>query len=72
MVFSVWDEVDYDSSGSSFCPELLYTFSYVVVIVLWALVLVSLTCGLLAKFCACFYNILCCRPFRGADENQAV
>ncbi len=70
----MWDTVVYSPlSSPDYCPESLYTFSYVLLAVLWLVLLCALTCGLLAKFCACFYNILCCKPCKKADEeNQAV
>ena len=69
--FEVWDNVSYSEGSSAYCPEYVYTFTYVTIIVLWVLVALSLTCGLLAKFCNCFYDILCCRPCKG-NSNQAV
>ena len=71
--FGVWDTVSYSdplSLNSNFCPEFLYTFTYVVIIFLWVMLALALTFGLLAKFCACFYDILCCRPCK--SDNQAV
>ena len=71
--FEIWDSVSYSdplSLNSSFCPEFLYTFTYVVIICLWVVMGLALTCGLLAKFCSCFYDILCCKPCKSG--NQAV
>ncbi len=72
-----WEEVDYEASesASDYCPQSLYMFTYILLIVLWVLALGCMTCGLLAKFCACFYDILCCKPCRkdaDSQQNQAV
>ena len=59
-----------DSINPNYCPEFLYWFSFGLVIFLWVLVALSLTCGLLAKFCNCFYNLICCRPCKQAEANR--
>ena len=36
----------------------------------WIFVAMALIFGLLAKFCSCFWNIICCKPCKEAEANQ--
>merc|ERR1712153_188022 len=63
MTFKVFDTVNLDIEGSaSFCPAFLYRFTYSTAILGWIFVAMALVFGLLAKFCSCFWNIICCKP----------
>jgi len=69
--FRIFDNVDVDHEGSDkYCPAFLYRFTYVAVILGWIFVAMAVIFGLLAKFCACFWNIICCKPCKEAEANQ--
>eukprot|EP00095_Tigriopus_kingsejongensis_P003259 maker-scaffold69_size418775-snap-gene-3.24 protein:Tk03259 transcript:maker-scaffold69_size418775-snap-gene-3.24-mRNA-1 annotation:"unnamed protein product" len=57
-----WTFEVYDQQNDRNCPNFLYYFTMVLIIFLWVLFLFSLTIGILARFCQCCYDILCCRP----------
>jgi len=44
------------------CDWGLYWFTFILIICGWAFVLLSVLCGLLCRFCKCFWNLLCCKP----------
>jgi len=69
-IFPHWDAVQ-DSPGKSTCVAYLYWFSAAVAIISWLTVAFAVLCGILAKFCECFWSILCCKPCRNA-ESQPV
>ena len=70
-IFSAYDDVDYNNTSSAnYCPEFLYRFSFWICIMGWIFVTLAFVFGLLAKFCTCFYNILCCKPCKAAEANQ--
>jgi len=69
--FRIFDTVIYDHEGSDqYCPPFLYRFTYVAAILGWIFVAMACIFGLLAKFCACFWNIICCKPCKEAEANQ--
>jgi len=71
MTFGVFDTVNLDMEGSAkYCPAFLYRFTYSTAILGWIFVAMALIFGLLAKFCSCFWNIICCKPCKEAEANQ--
>merc|ERR1712012_348214 len=69
--FRIFDTVNLDSEGSNdYCPAFLYRFTYSAAILGWIFVAMATIFGLLAKFCACFWNIICCKPCKEAEANQ--
>lgn len=69
--FAVKDSVVYNNKGSpNYCPEYLYRFTFWTAVLGWIFVAMALVFGLLAKFCKCFWNILCCKPCKDAEANQ--
>jgi len=71
--FGFWDTVSYDeSAGQNYCPGYVYGFSCAMVIWVWISIIFVIMCGLLCNFCKCFFGLLCCKPCREADDNQAV
>jgi len=68
---NVYDEVNFDSKNdANFCPKYLYRFTFWTIIAGWVFVVLAFVFGLLAKFCTCFWNILCCKPCKEAEANQ--
>ncbi|TRY77765.1 hypothetical protein TCAL_12820 [Tigriopus californicus] len=59
---SHWTFDVYDQQTDQNCPNFLYFFTFALVIFLWFMFLMALTCGILARFCQCCWDILCCRP----------
>ena len=47
--------------GEYICDAGFYDFSFWSCIGLWVSFLFTTACGIAAKFCNCFYNVLCCR-----------
>jgi len=69
--FRIFDTVNLDSEGNKdYCPAFLYRFTYSAAILGWIFVAMAFIFGLLAKFCACFWNIICCKPCKEAEANQ--
>ena len=67
-IFPHWEAVS-DSPGESTCVPYLYWFSAAIAILTWITVVLSVLCGLLSKFCECFWGLLCCKPCRKADAQ---
>lgn len=67
-IFPHWEAVS-DNTGESTCVPYLYWFSAVIAILTWITVVLSVLCGLLSKFCECFWGLLCCKPCRKADAQ---
>jgi hypothetical protein len=67
-IFPHWDAIK-DDTNESKCVAYLYWFSVVVVILGWISVVFGVLCGILAKFCECFWSILCCKPCRQGDSQ---
>lgn len=67
--FSVYDEVTY-TKGPKYCPGYLYRFTFWTVIMGWIFVVIAFVFGLLAKFCTCFWSLICCKPCKQAEANQ--
>lgn len=71
--FPYWDTVVYEpESSSNYCPSYVYGFACAVIIWTWIAIAFFIMCGLLCRFCKCFFGVLCCKPCRDGDENQAV
>merc|ERR1712244_8112 len=69
--FNIFDTVNLDNNGSpSYCQAFLYRFTYSTAILGWIFVAMALVFGVLAKFCTCFWNIICCKPCKEAEANQ--
>lgn len=72
-VFNVWNKVQTETeAGADYCPSVVYNFAAALVIWQWINVAFMVICGLLCRFCACFFGLLCCKPCKEADENQTV
>jgi len=67
--FNAYDKVNYNS-GPNYCPAYLYRFTFWTAVLGWIFVTIAFVFGLLAKFCTCFWSILCCRPCKQAEANQ--
>jgi hypothetical protein len=67
-MFPHWDGIK-DDTNEAKCVAYLYWFSVVVVILSWISVVFGVLCGILAKFCECFWSILCCKPCRQGDSQ---
>ena len=67
-IFPHWEAVS-DNPGESTCVPYLYWFSAAIAIITWITVVLSVLCGLLSKFCECFWGLLCCKPCRKADAQ---
>jgi len=71
--FNVWNKVKYeDETSADYCPSYVYDFCAAFIIWQWINVAMLILCGLLCRFCKCFFGILCCKPCKEADENQTV
>jgi len=44
------------------CDWGLYWFTFILVIAGWAFIVFSVLCGLMCRFCNCFWNLVCCKP----------
>ena len=67
-IFPHWEAVS-DNPGESTCVPYLYWFSAAIAILTWITTVLSVLCGLLSKFCECFWGLLCCKPCRKADAQ---
>lgn len=71
--FGNWDNVVYEPENSpKYCPSLVYGFSCAIIVWIWVTMSFFILCGLMCRFCQCFFGLLCCKPCKEADENQAV
>lgn len=71
--FNVWDTVQTETEvGPDYCPGYVYNFCAALIIWQWITVAVLIVCGLLCRFCKCFFGLLCCQPCKDADANQTV
>merc|ERR1711956_115207 len=50
----------------------IYDLLALAIVVIWLVIgsAMALVFGLLAKFCSCFWNIICCKPCKEAEANQ--
>jgi len=71
--FPFWDTVVYEPESSpDYCPSYVYDYACAFIILIWIAMSFFILCGLMCRFCQCFFGLLCCRPCKEADENQAV
>lgn len=71
--FNVWNEVNTKTATDpNYCPGQVYNFCVALVIWQWITVATLILCGMLCRFCQCFFGILCCKPCRDASANQTV
>jgi len=44
------------------CDWALYWFTFIIIAAGWIFIILGVFCGLMCRFCKCFWNLICCKP----------